>query len=130
LSKRWKLTGGYANLRAAIVKDTASAPAGRRVGLVPRHQATLWSTFDLTPQWGVGGGVGAQTKGFTSFTNQGTRPGFARLDGLAYFTQGRYRVAVNVENALNRRYYATANNDNNISPGTPRNVQVTVRAVF
>jgi catecholate siderophore receptor len=130
LSKRWKVTGGYANLRAAIVKDTASAPAGRRVGLVPRHQATAWTTCDLTPRWGVGGGLVSQTSVFTSFTNQVRLPAFTRLDGAAYYTRGPYRIALNLENALKRRYYSTANNDNNITPGTPRNVQLTVRAIF
>jgi catecholate siderophore receptor len=130
LSKRWRITGGYANLRAAIVKDTASAPAGRRVGLVPRHQGTLWTTYDLTSRLGVGGGLVSQAGVFTSFTNQVRLPAYTRLDGVAYYNIGRYRVALNLENVLNRGYYSTANNDNNISPGLPRSAQLTLRVAF
>ena len=45
LAPRWKLYGGYASLDARVTADTAAAPSGRRVGLVPRSQLTLWSTF-------------------------------------------------------------------------------------
>ncbi len=130
LSPRWKISGGYANLFARVTEDTASAPAGRRVGLVPRHQGTLWTTYDLTDRIGAGAGVIRQSRMFTSFTNQVTLSGFTRVDALAYYRVGRYRLSMNVENLFNRRYYPTANGDNNISPGAPRNVQFSVRATF
>ena len=55
LDRRWKISGGYASFFARVTQDTASAPSGRRVGLVPRHQATLWSTYDVTSRWVAGG---------------------------------------------------------------------------
>lgn len=124
LSRRWKLYGGYANLYGRITANTSSAPAGRKVGLVPRSQFTLWSTYDLSENWGAGGGLINQTKMYASFSNQVQLPGYSRVDAVVYYRVGGYRIGLNFENLLNSRYYSTANGDNNISPGAPRTVRV------
>jgi catecholate siderophore receptor len=130
LAARWKITGGYANSTARVTRDTATAPAGRRVGLVPKHQATLWSTYDFTENWGAGGGVVAQSRIYTSFTNLVTLPSFTRTDAIVYYRVGRYKLALNVDNVFDTAYYPTANGDNNISPGLPRSAQLSLRAAF
>ena len=100
----------------------------RRSG--PRNQFTLWSTYDVTDRLGAGGGVVSQSKMYTSFTNQVELPAFTRVDAVAYYRFGRYRLGVNAENLFNATYHPTANGDNNISPGAPRNVQFSLRAMF
>jgi catecholate siderophore receptor len=127
---KWTLFGGYSLLNARITENTTSAPAGRLVGLVPRSQFNVWSTYDLSDRWGGGGGVVRQTKMFASFSNQVELPGFTRVDAVVYYRVHRYRLALNAENVLDTTYYATANGDNNISPGSPRNVQLSVRVMF
>jgi catecholate siderophore receptor len=59
-------------------------------------------------------------------------PSFTRVDGAVYYTlPGRpTRVALNVENLLDRKYFPTVDGDNNISPGAPRNARVTVSTTF
>jgi catecholate siderophore receptor len=42
----------------------------------------------------------------------------------------RVRAQVNLENLLNERYYASANNNFNITPGSPRAVRVTLTTRF
>jgi catecholate siderophore receptor len=130
LTRDWKLFGGFARLDGRLTSATTAAPAGRLVGLVPRHQLTLWTTYDVTPHWGGGGGVIDQSQVFTSFSNAVVLGGYTRADVVLYYKFGRYRVAMNAENLLNTLYYATANSDNNISPGAPRSVQVSLRATF
>jgi catecholate siderophore receptor len=130
LTARWKITGGYANSTARVTRDTSAAPAGRQVGLVPKHQATLWSTYDFTSNWGAGGGLVTQSRVFTSFTNLVTLPSFTRTDAVVYYRMGRYKLALNVDNVFDRAYYPTANGDNNISPGLPRSLQLSLRAAF
>ena len=130
LAARWKINAGYAYLDARIVRDTASAPAGRRVGLVPASQATLWTTYALSNRWDIGGGAVSQTRQFTSFSNAVVLPGFTRVDAAVYHRVGRYRLALNTENLLNGKFYPTAHNDNNISPGSPRTLLLTLRAAF
>ena len=42
---------------------------------------------------------------------------------------GRLNLAA-LDRQINATYHATANGDNNISPGAPRRVQVSLRAAF
>ena len=80
----------------------------------------------------VTAGIGAvhQTRVFTSFTNQVELPAFTRVDGMLAWRFNRYRVALNGENLFDAGYYSTANGDNNISPGAPPSVQLTLRVMF
>jgi catecholate siderophore receptor len=126
----FRLEAAYANIHARVTRDTAAARAGQRAGLVPRHRGSVWVTADLLGGWGAGGGITAQSKAFTSFTNQVVLPAFARVDALVYYCVRGWRVALNVDNLFNATYYPTANGDNNISPGAPRSLQVSLRLGF
>ena len=130
VSRRWKIHGGYAYLNGRITANTSSAPAGRKVGLVPHSQFTLWNTYDISQHWGVGAGLIDQTKMYTSFSNQVELPGFSRLDAALYYRTGAYRMGLNIENLRDSRYYSTANGDNNITPGAPRAIRVSFTTRF
>jgi catecholate siderophore receptor len=128
--RRLRVSAAYAHQRARIVKDIAAAPAGRAVGLVPNDRLSLWATSDVTNRVGLGGGVISQGASRTSFTNQVTLPAYTRTDALVYYRLGRHRLSLNVENLFDARYYPTANGDNNISPGAPRSLLLSLRTVF
>jgi len=60
-----------------------------------------------------------------------TLPGYARWDAAFYVNvTASVRVQVNVENLLDRVYYANADNNTNISPGSPRAVRIGISAAF
>jgi catecholate siderophore receptor len=81
--------------------------------------------------WGVGLGVITQTRTYASSDDTVRLPGFTRLDGGIFFKLNEhFRAQVNVENLLNRRYYATADGNNNITPGSPRAIRFAVIANF
>jgi catecholate siderophore receptor len=46
------------------------------------------------------------------------------------FSGGKTRIALNVENMLDKVYFPTADSDNNISPGAPINARVTLSMAF
>jgi len=127
----WRVSAGYALQEAKIVSTTSAAPAGRNVALVPRHQASLWTRYDVSPGFGLGAGLYAQSKTYATISNAVVLPGYARLDAAAYFRLGRgIEAQVNVENLLGARYFAAASSDNNILPGAPRTVRGTLRFQF
>jgi catecholate siderophore receptor len=127
----WHVSAGYAYQEADVRRTTAAAPAGRQVALVPRHQASLWTRYDLTPRFGLGAGVYHQSRSFTSISNTVVLPAFTRVDAAAYYKLSRQvELQVNVENLLNSNYFASAFNDNNIMPGAPASVRGTVRFQF
>lgn len=53
-------------------------------------------------------------------------PAFTRADGALYyaFDGGKTRLALNVENLFDKKYFPTADGNNNISPGAPRNARL------
>ena len=130
LSSRWSIYAGYSHLNAEIRSTTADAPAGAKVGLVPKNQVSLWSRYELTEHWGIGGGWVSQSRVYTSFDNKVVLPGYMRFDGMAYYKQGKYRVSLNVHNLFGVRYYATANGDNQIMPGAPRSIDLSFAIHF
>ncbi len=130
LSSRWSIYAGYAHLKAEIRSATEDAPAGAKVGLVPNNQLSLWSRYALTDHWGIGGGWVSQSRVYTSFDNRVVLPGYTRFDAMAYYKQGKYRVSLNVGNLFDVRYYATANGDNQIMPGAPRSVDLSLAIDF
>jgi len=128
----WMMYGGYSYLDGRITKTTSTAPAGARLQLVPEHQFSLWNRVSLGPSWAAGLGVIHQSSSFATLDNRVELPGFARADAALYYTLegGRTRLALNVENVFDRQYTPTADGNNNISPGAPRNVQVTLTTAF
>ncbi len=128
--RQWRIYGGYSNVNARVTANTASAPAGRKVGLAPRSQVTFWNTIDMTERLGAGFGIVGQSKMYASFSNQVELPGFAQIDAVMYYRRQGYKIAVNIDNLFDTRYYATANGDNNISPGAPRSLRISFTTTF
>ncbi|HWS76913.1 MAG TPA: hypothetical protein VN205_00900, partial [Thermomonas sp.] len=56
-----------------------------------------------------------------------TLPAFTRFDAALYWTiTPSMQVQLNVENLGDKRYFASAHSNNNISPGTPRSAWLTL----
>ena len=68
---------------------------------------------------------------YTSFNNTVQLPSFSRLDGAVYYSfDKKTRLALNVENIGDKKYFPTVDGDNNISPGAPRTVRLTPAKSF
>ncbi|MFM9827665.1 MAG: TonB-dependent receptor [Sphingomonas sp.] len=124
----WQLSFAYALQEARIAETTAAAPAGRAVGLVPRHALSTFSRVALTKWLGAGLGVTYQSEKFTSISNAVRLPAFTRLDAALFARlTDRIDAQVNIENITNTRYFPDAGNDSNISTGAPINARATIR---
>ncbi len=131
LTESWDVLAGYAYQDAKITSTTAAAPAGRHVPLVPDHQASLWNSYRFSPMWRAALGVVYQSDVFASLSNAVTLPSFVRVDAALFVTINRnFAVQLNVENALDKTYWGTAHNDNNITPGSPLAGRLTLTATF
>ena len=127
VTSAWQIAGGYAVQRAVITSTTSAAPEGRAVPLVPHHTLSLWNRYQLSPRAGVGLGVIHQAEMYAAIDNAVTLPAFTRVDGALFVgLVPRVRLQLNVENALNRRYFATSHGNNNIMPGAPRTIRISV----
>jgi catecholate siderophore receptor len=127
ITSRWMVDGGYSLEDAEVTSTTASAPAGRKVPLVPRHSFSLWNRYDVSARLGIGLGVIARSRSYASISNAVHLPGYTRVDAALYYKlpQG-LEAQVNAENLLGAHYFPTASNDNNIAPGAPRTLKATL----
>lgn len=125
---QWQVSAGYGYTEARV---RAGDTAGRQVAQVPHHVVSLWNRYEATDHLGLGLGLIHQSKSFANISNTVVLPSFTRVDAAIF-----YRIAdgieaqLNVENLLGADYYAVAHNDNNITPGAPTNVRLTVKFGF
>jgi catecholate siderophore receptor len=131
ITRGWNVAGGYAYQDATVTSATAAAPEGARVGQVPRHTFSLWNHVQVHPKVGVAVGLVTRSSMFVAIDDTVTLPGYTRVDAAVFFALMKdVRLQVNVENVLNRTYYANADSNTNISPGSPRTARVGLTARF
>lgn len=132
ITPAWSATGGYAYQDAKI---TSAQPENGEVGSIlaqlPKQTFSLWNRYDFAPQWGVGLGVISRSNMFTSTDNTVNLPGYTRFDGALYAKLSKaLRFQLNVENLLNKNYFLSANNNTNITPGSPISVRASITGNF
>ena len=121
VTSTWSVMGGYAYQDSRITRSQEKAEKQAQFwGKFPRHTFSLWNRLDITPWWGVALGVINRSNMFASVDNAVVLPGYTRLDAAMYARlDKRLRLQVNVENMLNKHYFLSASNNNNITPGSP-----------
>jgi len=126
VTEAWSLAVAYAYQDSQITRTLSpSVRAGARISQVPAHTLSLWNKYDVTGIWSLGLGVIHRTDMFPSPDNTVTVPGFARIDAAVFVRLNAHmRAQVNLENLLDEKYYLSAHNNNNITPGSPRAVRV------
>ncbi|HXT50468.1 MAG TPA: TonB-dependent siderophore receptor, partial [Thermoanaerobaculia bacterium] len=131
VTRAWSVAGGYAYQDAVVTSATASAREGAVVGQVPRHTVSLWNNVQLRPGLNAALGVVHRTKVFATIDDSVTLPGYTRVDAAVYLAVlDGVRLQLNVENVLDRKYWANADSNTNLSPGSPRAFHVGVQARF
>jgi catecholate siderophore receptor len=128
----WQSVLGYSYIDARITSATSpTIVPGNRVQLAPYNQVSLWNKYQFTPTWAAALGVIYFSDSFASSDDTVRLPGFVRVDAAVYAKiDEMWRVQLNVENIFNKGYWATADGNNNISPGQPRTFRVTALAKF
>jgi catecholate siderophore receptor len=128
----WQSVFGYAYTDAKITSDTSpTIVAGNRVQLVPYNQFAWWNKYQIDPYWAAAIGVIYFSDSFASSDDTVRLPGFVRFDAAVYRKINEtWRAQLNIENIFNKGYWATADGNNNISPGQPLTVRLSAMARF
>src|SRR6478735_5000171 len=126
VTEQWQSTLGYAYTDAKITSATsATVVPGNRVQLVPYNQFAWWNKYQFTPMWAAALGIIYFGDSFASSDDTVRLPSFVRFDAGVYATiDANWRAQLTVENIFNRGYWASADGNNNISPGQGRTVRV------
>jgi len=131
ITPEWESVLGYAYTDARITNNltapgvTPPIVAGNRIQLVPFNQFAWWNKYQFNPIWAAAVGVIYFSDSFASSDDSVRLPGFVRFDaGLYAKINENWRAQLNIENIFNKGYWATADGDNNISPGQGRTVRL------
>jgi catecholate siderophore receptor len=132
VTNEWQSQLGYAYTDAHITSATsATVVPGNRVQLVPYNQVAWWNRYQFNPTWGAGLGVIYFGDSFASSDDTVRLPGFVRFDTAVYLNiDATWKAQLNVENIFNTGYWASADGNNNISPGQSRTFRISARATF
>jgi catecholate siderophore receptor len=107
ITSQWQVMAGYTFLDAKIVKASAlDGTQGKVLANTPRNAAALWTTYNLTSEWEVGGGVTYMSSRYASNTNVVTAPGFTRFDATVAYHQPKYDIRLNWLNVADKDYIA------------------------
>ncbi|MFN2530663.1 MAG: TonB-dependent siderophore receptor [Pyrinomonadaceae bacterium] len=128
---KWRIAGGYAYQNAFIASATVSAREGAQVGLVPHQTFSLWNNYNVLKRVGAGFGLLHRSDMYAAVDNTVVLPGYTRADAAIYFfINEHWHLQANMQNLFNSRYYLNADGNNNISPGSPRAVRLSLSAKF
>lgn len=128
----------YAYTDARITKNGSNTNnwQGKRLINVPEHQASLWGTYQLTPEFkvGIGGTLVGSRAGQLSSNLE--LPGYARMDMMAAYVKpiGKTRLTtqLNINNVLDKEYYAgaTSQGASNTITGNPLTVMGSLKLEY
>jgi catecholate siderophore receptor len=138
LTPQWEVYGSY--MWMPIARVDAAAPTattvgnrvGDRPGLSPRHSGTVWTTYQLTPQWRVGAGLNFRSPQAPADVTAPAweAPGFVTGDLMAeYAINATFTVKANLSNVADKLYAESLYRGHYI-PGAGRQLQVSVNARF
>ncbi|QOT80714.1 TonB-dependent receptor [Cupriavidus basilensis] len=113
ITSKWRVFGGYSYLDAITIDAGAAnaSASGLPMVMVPKHNVTLWTYYDVLPKLSIGGGatISSLTYASVSATSRKWTPGYARFDAVAtYRVSKTVDVQLNVQNLFDKKYYSAA----------------------
>jgi catecholate siderophore receptor len=109
ITPNWQVITGYTYMDSEVVKASAlDGTQGKELANTPNNTAMIWTTYNPTAEWEVGGGVTALSRVYASNTDVDTAPGYTRVDATVAYHQPKYDLRLNILNLLDRDYIASA----------------------
>ncbi|MEH1832993.1 MAG: TonB-dependent siderophore receptor [Nostoc sp.] len=125
------IIGSYSYINAEITKDN-SGNQGNQPDNVPRHSASLWTTYEIQQGdfkgLGFGGGVFFIGDRQGDLANTLTLPSYVRTDAAIFYRRDNWRAALNFKNLFDVNY--VENYRYSTYYGAPFTVQATVSISF
>ncbi|MDD3328956.1 MAG: TonB-dependent siderophore receptor [Zoogloea sp.] len=130
ITPRWEIFGSYTWIWDAEIDKGAQGAEGegRRPSLIPKHQAALWSTYQVDEKMRVGIGANARTK-MTPNRNPVNlySDGYVTYDAMAEYEaiQDKLTLKANLINLTNKFYADSMYANGHYVPGVGRTVYIT-----
>ncbi|NJK49294.1 TonB-dependent siderophore receptor [Candidatus Gracilibacteria bacterium] len=110
----WKVIASYAFTDAEVTADNSTpSTVSQPLRGVPKHQASLWSTYTIQKGdlQGLGFGLGLFYVGERqdNFGNSAQLASYLRTDAALYYRRNGFNAAINVRNLFNTDYVSSPN---------------------
>jgi len=139
LSPVWELYTSYTYLDSEVRESNNSWEEGSRLGGTPEHTFNAWTTYDLIPEWSIGGGMEYVADQVNNIRSEpGARRRQIEVDSYSVFhasTTYRFsedlQVRMNAFNLLDKEYISqVAQGGAQGIPGPGRHLIATLRYDF
>ncbi len=131
ITDKWKAFGGYTYLDSKIVKSATPAEVGKEFANIAPHNFSLWTTYQITDDIGVGGGATYASARYANNTNTLSLPNYWRFDAMAsYRLTENVDLQLNVLNLTNEFYYDSTHNGQHALVAPGRSALLTTTARF
>lgn len=119
ITDQWSISAGYTYTDAKLTDagfdniGTSAAPvwvpsadAGNKLHYIAPHSFAVWTTYDVTEKWRVGGGATYTSKRFMNSANTAVLPSQWRVDLMtAYQFNDKAGIQLNVNNVFDEKLY-------------------------
>ncbi len=107
LTDQWGVFAGYSYLDSKIVNTTDLAQLGNQLPQTPPHNFNLWTTYELTPLWTIGGGATYAARTFANIQNTTYVPNYWKVDLMtSYRVTKDSMLQLNIYNLTDELYYS------------------------
>ncbi len=134
--KNVRFSAAYAYTDATVTKGDNTIKTGTRFPNVPKQSASVI----VTPTFPLWGGIAALGGGFiyvgerlgdVAVTSDFKLPGYTTVRLISSYTPNKkLRFSLNVDNLLNKTYYASSYSQLWVAPGTARTISLNVQYKF
>lgn len=126
LARNWQVIASYTYLDSEIVTSNTPSEVGNRLGNVPTHSGSLWSTYKLPMGLELGGGVRYVGTRFTNASNTRRIEDYWLADAtIGYDVSKNVAVRLNAFNLTDKRYIDQVGGGHFI-PGQSRSLLATL----
>jgi catecholate siderophore receptor len=144
ITPQWEVFGGYTYMDSkqknigTLANGMPLAGTGEAFPNTPKHSASLWSSYKVTPKFTVGLGavgqsdvVAAYAYGRDNVLIKKGNPGYVRYDAMAtYQFNPTLALQVNLYNLTDKAYYASTYGNHYSTPGAGRSAVASFKYTF
>ena len=126
LNAKWSINASYGYLDGEQVNRSGST--GLRPRELPENTISLWTSYQLTPKFGLGLGASYQEESFINNSNSATLPSYTRIDAAAYYEVSEdLSLQLHVENVSDRVYFPNSHSTHQASVGEEINARLSLQ---
>jgi catecholate siderophore receptor len=128
ITREWNVMLGYTYLDSAVLDSITLTSIGNKLANTPTNSGSIYTTYDITPKWTVGGGAFYVGDRFTNTTNAYIAPAYWRYDAMAsYKVNDKFTLQLNAYNLANTTNFESLAGAGWAVPGPGRYVSLTGR---